>query len=412
MHTTHRSKLAVSTFAGMGGGALAAARSGYGVVCFDFDKDAVTTLSANGFEAHRTRVEDVNWTPYNGADLLVGGPPCQSFSQAGKQAGESDPRNSIPAFVSAVKAVRPRVFVLENVRALTFQKNRDYLESVVAELSDLGYLVDWRVLNAADYGVPQTRKRVLIVGRRDNVDPVWPAPSHSRQGEPGTKPWVSFADALGWAPVGSEFTTRPATTVVGSFGANIIAGPGYRTAGGPSRQNAPGSAEVTHTERLILQGFPQNWQLRGLKTSMDRQLGNACPPALLQAVITAQVAFDEVYPATFKAALDAALRSDKVRASLGDFDEVVDPVCYLSPDGWTGFVIDQDSDTLNLLFNIGPRGRGAGAVQRAVLEGARQLDCFDGFLPSFYAKYGWKEAHREANWTPGEPDVVFMEVTP
>jgi DNA (cytosine-5)-methyltransferase 1 len=392
----------------MGGGALAAARSGYGVVCFDFDKDAVTTLSANGFEAHRARVEDVNWTPYNGADLLIGGPPCQSFSQGGLQSGESDPRNSIPAFVSAVKAVRPRVFIMENVRGLTFKKNRPYLDSVLDELRSFGYLVDWRVLNAADYGVPQTRQRVFIVGRLDNEEPVWPAPSHGKY--PGGKPWVSFADALGWAPDGSEFTTRPATTVVGSFGADVIAGPGYRTAGGPSRQNAPGSAKVTHEERLILQGFPKNWALRGFKTSIDRQLGNACPPPLLQAVITAQTTFVEVPATAYKQALDVALRTERVRTALGDFDEVVDPLCFLSPDGWTGFVVDQDSGTLNLLFNVGPRGRGSAAVQRAVLEGARQLDCFDGGLVRFYERHGWKIVNREANWTPGEPDVVFMEV--
>lgn len=406
------SRFAISTFSGMGGGALAAARSGYDVTCFDFDADAVATLKANGYATHQADVNEVNWSRHNGADLLVGGPPCQSFSQAGKQGGETDPRNAIPAFVRAVDHIRPRLFVMENVRALTFQKNRPYLESVVADFEKLGYIVDWRVLNAADFGVPQTRQRVFIVGRRDNVEPVWPLATHGKVPADDVEPWVSLEWAGIEVPDGPEYEwakTRPATTVVGSFGADVIAGPGYRTKGGPSRQNAPGSITVSHADRLLLQGFPSNWQITGSKTSIDRQLGNACPPALLQAVITANVDFDDVYESTFRVALDRARRNKRVDAALGRIEELSAPVFYLSSDQFTGFAIGSDG-TLGLLFNVGPAGRGVGAVSRAVVEGARRLDCFDPWLPVWYERQGWRVTHREDNWTSGGPAVAYMEI--
>lgn len=409
------SRNAISTFSGMGGGALAAARSGYDVTCFDFDADAVATLQANGYAAHLADVGTVNWSPFNGADLLVGGPPCQSFSQAGKQAGETDPRNAIPAFVRAVRDVRPRLFVMENVKALAGPKNRAYLESVIAELEALGYIVDYRVLSAADFGVPQDRRRVFVVGRRDSVEPVWPLATHGKVAGDDIEPWVTVEQALGDdLPAGPEYEwlrTRPATTVVGSFGANVLAAPGYRTKGGPSRQNAPGSIKVTHDDRLVLQGFPLSWKIEGSKSSIDRQLGNACPPALLQAVITANVGFTEVYASTFKAALDrATVTRSLVRSMLGNLDEQVDPVFYLTDDYLTGFAIDQDNSELCLLFNIGPSGRGTAAVSRAVTEGARRLNCFDGWLTVWYGRQGWKIDHYEDNWTPGEPAVAYMEI--
>jgi DNA (cytosine-5)-methyltransferase 1 len=434
--------VAISTFAGMGGGALAAARSGYQVKSFDFDKDAHATLTANGCIAVCADVADVNWAPYSGADLLVGGPPCQSFSAAGLQTGESDPRNAIPAFLRAVRDVRPRVFIMENVRGLTFAKNRPYLDSVLASLRALGYTVDWRVLNAADFGVPQTRQRVFVVGRLDGPV-VWPLPTHADGGGPGLRPWVSLLEALpGLSPdavIVSNYGTggdpkargirtatqpaatvttksdrnvwrlRPATTVVGSFGADVIAGPGYRTAGGPSRQNAPGSVKVSQADRKILQGFPPSWKIKGSKTSIDRQLGNACPPALLQAVITAQVEINEVPADTFKRAIDRAFDSERVRDMLTPYtvEDLAERRCFLSPDLLTGFVIDKAGDFGNL-FNVGPKGRGVGAVAAAVRHGARTLDCFDPWLPVWYERQGWKVERREDNWTPGGPAVAYM----
>ena len=438
------SRLAVSTFSGLGGGALAARRAGYEVKCFDFDSDAHASLIANGLSACFIDIKDVNWAPYSGADIVVGGPPCQSFSAAGLQTGESDPRNAIPAFVDVVRAVRPRVFVMENVRGLTFKKHRDFLNAVIDQFRELGYTVDWRVLNAADFGVPQTRQRVFVVGRLDGPV-VWPLATHAKDAAGGDlKPWVTMAEALGYGMTERPSYTvtgggtetggaevfgpgarkgmseaawawdRPATTVVGSFGADVIAGPGYRTTGGPSGQNAQGSVKVSHADRLILQGFPTNWKLKGSKTSVDRQLGNACPPALLQAVIAAQVEIVEVPADTFKLAVDVAAVNDRVRDMLTPhtLDELKeDYTCFLSPDYLTGYLVSHEGDLSNV-FNIGPAGRGVAAVAHAVRHGAKTLDCFEPFLPAWYARQGWQATHSEDNWTPGGPAVTYMEYAP
>lgn len=81
--------------------------------------------------------------------------------------------------------------------------------------------------------------------------------------------------------------------------------------------------------------------------------------------------------------------------------------CFLSPDGLAGFAISPRGD-LQSVFNIGGPGVGRALVEDAAYFGATTLDCFDGFLPPFYASMGWHEIRREANWTPGGPDVVYM----
>lgn len=102
--------------------------------------------------------------------------------------------------------------------------------------------------------------------------------------------------------------------------------------------------------------------------------------------------------------------SDQILAATSPFDFDSDDVSrrdyWLTLDGRSGFAIDSD-DTLLFVFSL-ERGRGSALVTKAVEEGARNLDCFDGYLPELYARHGFVETRREANWTPGEPDVVFM----
>ena len=97
------------------------------------------------------------------ADVVVGGPPCQPFSVFGKQNGNTDVRNGFPAFINAIRKLRPKIWMFENVRGMLY-KNRDYFDSCVVDLKKLGYTVDYRVLNAVNYGVPQNRIRVICVG--------------------------------------------------------------------------------------------------------------------------------------------------------------------------------------------------------------------------------------------------------
>lgn len=271
----------------------------------DFMKEAVATGKANGFRAIQADVRTVDFNRFGAIDVIVGGPPCQPFSQGGRNGGENDERDMIPEFQRAVATLLPQVFVLENVRGLASPRHKAYLERRVAEFEAMGYAVDWRVLDIADYGVPQSRKRLFIVGKR--VDAILTG----ARGEFLEKPilWpvkrrrITMAAALGWTP---ETVTernlaapapahdavkarwvfdRPATTVVGSFRPEVQAAPGYRSTGDGPRQNAPGSVVTTFEERLVLQGLPADWKVEGSKTKRDLQIGNSCPPIIIADIV-------------------------------------------------------------------------------------------------------------------------------
>lgn len=104
------------------------------------------------------------------ADIIIGGFPCQDISINGKGAGISGSRSGLyKAMLSAVERVRPKIFVAENVKGLLMKHHRKDLETVLSDFRNLGYQVDYYLLNAADYGVPQTRERVIIVGRLPEI---------------------------------------------------------------------------------------------------------------------------------------------------------------------------------------------------------------------------------------------------
>lgn len=161
-----------------------------------------------------------------------------------------------------------------------------------------GYSAWTVVLNAADYGVPQTRKRACLGASRVRAT-YPPVPTHTEHpqdadlfGESLLK-WVSFYDAMDWGPDEPSHTVirpawtreRPATTVVGSFHPEVIAAPGYRTE--ESRQNAPDSVVVTVAEAGVLQSFPRDYPWQGSKGKQYQQVGNAVPPRLAAHVLAA-----------------------------------------------------------------------------------------------------------------------------
>jgi hypothetical protein len=112
----------------------------------------------------------------------------------------------------------------------------------------------------------------------------------------------------------------------------------------------------------------------------------------------------EAFTLAVKAAMSASERIDSFLSHDVDYSE---HRCFLTEDETAGFAISPDGD-LQSVFNVGRPGRGSALVADALAHGALTLDCFDGFLPTFYGARGWVEVRREPNWTPGEPDVVFM----
>lgn len=292
---------AVSLFAGAGGMCQGSRDAGYWTeAAFDFDIDSVSTQRLNGHECHHADVAEVDFSKYEGADLVIGGPPCQPFSAAGRNHGNNDPRDGVPHFVRAVRQIRPEMFVMENVRGIGFKRHRDYLNYVLESFPS-EYRMWCGVINAADYGIPQTRQRFFIIGS-NRIQPRKPMESHSTtKGDlhlkVGLPAWKTAASAFGpeWRPTvaanapgdPSWVYERPATTIVASFRPDILAAPGWRKAGDGPRQNAAGSILITHEEAARLQGLPEWWQYCGSKTSVFRQIGNACPPFLAEAAIRA-----------------------------------------------------------------------------------------------------------------------------
>ena len=156
------------------------------VMAVDFYKPAVECFKANFTDAdvRLDRVENIKHWPQ--ADIILGGVPCQPFSTAGRMQQENDDRNGFPAFISAVEKIRPKQFLIENVNGFWKSKYRHYVEE---QLIDLGYNVDCKTLDSADYGVPQHRRRCWVWGIRNDisVDHKWPAPQDK---------WIGIAEAL------------------------------------------------------------------------------------------------------------------------------------------------------------------------------------------------------------------------
>lgn len=300
-----QNRRAVTLFSGIGSSSLALQRLGYRVLAHDKMPEAVATLRANGFAAREVSVADIGYahTDYDNVEILVGGPPCQPFSQSADNSGEYDPRDMIPEFVRAVRELEPKVFIMEEVQTLTWKRNAAYLARVERDLSLCGYHVEHRILNAAEYtNVGQARKRLFVIGVRNDVarariNAGWSAVLWPEKRE---EPPVTMAQRLGWteevaqhrnslAPKpGGDWSwvfERPSTTVVGSFRPDVQAAPGYRKAGDGPRQNTPGSVVTTFEERLKLQGLPSYWEVCGSQAKRDLQVGNSCPTPLLEELI-------------------------------------------------------------------------------------------------------------------------------
>lgn len=170
------------------------------ILAIDHDEYATATYRAN-FPDVEVVCGDVCGAPLPACDIIIGGPPCQPFSAAGKQKGGEDIRDGIPDFVDAVKRTRPRMFLMENVRGLLQKKHAGYFNGIIAEMKRCGYVVQYAMLDAVDFGVPQFRKRVWVWGikasaYRDGVRYVWPVQTHCWPARAGLLIGVTVGQAL------------------------------------------------------------------------------------------------------------------------------------------------------------------------------------------------------------------------
>ncbi len=133
------------------------------------------------------------------ADVVIGGFPCQDFSLAGKRKGLTVNRGNLYlSMVKVVEMLKPKAFLAENVKGLISWENGLAINTITKDFAKLGYKVDYKLFNAADYGVPQTRERVIIIGVREDLSKSieWTPPTHSSV-DKSLLPWVSIKEAIG-----------------------------------------------------------------------------------------------------------------------------------------------------------------------------------------------------------------------
>ena len=173
----------VSLFAGAGGMDKGFFDAGFEILwANDFDKFAVETYKKN--LGNHIVLGDITQIPSNeipdNPDVVIGGFPCQGFSVNNTKRSMEDQRNFLyKELLRVVKDKKPKVFVAENVKGLLSMEKGKVIEMIKRDFEDLGYKVDYKILNAADYGVPQARERVIIIGNRLNLENIYPEPTHA-----------------------------------------------------------------------------------------------------------------------------------------------------------------------------------------------------------------------------------------
>lgn len=371
----------IELFAGAGGLGIGVSRAGFEAVkIVERDRWCCNTIMGNRMNSSspvaswpEVRPADVRQVSFKGfegqVDLVTGGPPCQPFSMGGLHKAYGDERDMWPEAVRVVREVRPKAFLFENVKGLTRATFEAYVSYIQLQLSypDITIKKDesWfdhrtrlerhhtasgngsltyhvlppRVLNAADYGVPQKRQRVFFVGFRSDVNAMWswPSQTHSREAllweqfrtgaywdrhkiaahdgafdhrsvaaasklrdRPSTKPWATTRDAIGDLPepelggsVLSDHRHQAGARIYPGHTGSFLDEPAKTLKAGvhgvPGGENmlrrADGSVRYfTVRESARLQSFPDTYRFDGSWTEVMRQLGNAVPVDLAEVV--------------------------------------------------------------------------------------------------------------------------------
>lgn len=291
--------------AGAGGQALGLEGAGFDhKVLVEIEPLACMTLMYNRPEWNVVTkdVKQFSAKGYSNIDLLAGGVPCPPFSVAGKQLGNMDERDLFPEALRLVSECNPKAVMLENVKGLLDNKFSSYREYIISELESMGYLTDWKLLNASDYGVSQLRPRAILVALKKEYFEYfkWPEKNKTKSISVGELLFNEMA-SLGWENASNWAlgANSIAPTLVGGSkkhgGADL--GPtrskqawatlgvdGKGLAEQPPLNGSLSMPKLTLKMTALIQGFPAEWKFVGKKTPAYRQVGNAFPPPVAKAV--------------------------------------------------------------------------------------------------------------------------------
>ncbi len=285
----------VSLFSGAGGFDLGFIQAGHEVIwANDIDKDCAETYKHNiGNHFVLGDILDIPASQIPDCDVVIGGFPCQGFSRANMKKRKGDERNKLYLeFVRVVREKSPKFFFAENVRGLLSFDNGNVIKNITEDFSNLGYKVDYKVFNSANFGVPQNRFRIIIVGIREDVFSgtfPFPTATHAQKPDLIHKKWVSIGEALKYIPEPDEpnelknhiyskykvtnrnFTghrktdpNKPSPTVLAKD-----------TGGNVAVHHPNNHRRVSVRESAIIQTFPLDFEFFGSMGSMYRQIGNA-----------------------------------------------------------------------------------------------------------------------------------------
>ncbi|MGA8940858.1 MAG: DNA cytosine methyltransferase [Acidobacteriaceae bacterium] len=293
----------VSLFSGAGGLDLGLIQAGHDVIwANDFDDDAVATYKKNvGNHIVPGSIEDIDSTEIPECDVVVGGFPCQGFSQANMLRFEKDERNRLyMEFKRVIADKRPLYFVAENVRGILSLGEGRAIKKIERDFAACGYRVKKQLFNVADYGVPQSRWRVIIAGTRNDLpveaDFRFPSQTHASPKKAkglGLKPWVSIGKALARI-VEPDATDKLPNHIYSKYKVTNRNFTGHRTTDPdkPSptilaRGNGKGGVcaiqhplnhrRMSIRESASVQTFPLKFEFVGQMNSCYRQVGNAVP---------------------------------------------------------------------------------------------------------------------------------------
>ena len=358
-------------FSGAGGLAKGLELAGFEHSAFvEFNPDACASLRAN-FDSEKVfegDIQDFDFHQLSGIDVVAGGPPCQPFSLGGKHGANNDCRDMFPYAINAIETLTPKAFIFENVKGLLRESFSDYFRYIILRLTfpdahaglkatwqehykllqkinygrydGIKYRLQYTLVNAANYGVPQCRERVVIVGIRSDMGVTWefPAPTHGEEKllwdkfvtgsywekhkvakaqretcvngmrakvknlrdtfnffEPELKPWRTVRDALQGVPdprtkhgIRDHIFRDLARTYPGHTGsdydlpAKTVKAGGHGVPGGENmiRFHDGSVRYFTVFEGKRIQTFPDDYQITGAWTEAMRQIGNAVPVML------------------------------------------------------------------------------------------------------------------------------------